>query len=157
VTHLLDVNVLIALFDPAHLHHDSAHSWFEAEGKSGWATCPITENGFVRVLTNPAYPGRKTTVEDAADRLRRFTTSGGHTFWADGVSLLNESVISTGLLSGHREITDAYLLALTVRNTGRLATFDRRLRTAAVPGAGVEHVAVLLAYPDGDPYSGESR
>ena len=99
MTHLLDVNVLVALFDPAHLHHDAAHCWFEAEGRSGWATCPITENGFVRVLTNPAYPGRKTTVADAADRLRRFTGSGGHAFWADDVSLLDESVISTGLLS----------------------------------------------------------
>ena len=145
MTHLLDVNVLIALFDPAHLHHDAAHSWFEAEGRSGWATCPITENGFVRVLTNPAYPGRRTTVEDATNRLRRFTTSGGHTFWADVISLLDESVISAGRLSGHREIADAYLLGLSVHCGGRLATFDRGLRTAAVPGAGVEHVVVLPA------------
>jgi len=143
VTHLLDVNVLVALFDPAHLHHDTAHAWFEMEREGGWATCPITENGFVRVLSNPAYPGRRTTVADAVARLARFTASGHHSFWADDLSLLDRSVISAHLLMGHGEITDAYLLALAVGKGGRLATFDGKIRTAAVPGADPEHLAVI--------------
>jgi uncharacterized protein len=141
--HLLDVNVLIALFDPAHLHHDAAHAWFEVEREGGWATCPLTENGFVRVLSNPAYPGRRTTVSDAVDRLARFTSTGHHTFWADDLSLLDRRVFSAHLLTGHREITDAYLLALAVRNGGRLATFDESVRTDAVLGADPGHVAVI--------------
>jgi len=63
---LLDVNVLVALFDPNHTLHEPAHRWFETERESGWATCPITENGLVRVLSNPKYPGRQTTVRDAS-------------------------------------------------------------------------------------------
>ncbi len=74
------MNVLVALFDPAHIHHDAAHDWFGAHREDGWATCPLTENGFVRVLSNPAYPGRRTTVADAVDRLGRLARSGGHTF-----------------------------------------------------------------------------
>lgn len=141
--HLLDVNVLVALFDPAHIFHDAAHAWFEGLGREGWATCPLTEIGFVRVLSNPAYPGRRTTVADAADRLRRFTETRGHAFWADDSSLLDEAVMSPSHLSGHKEVTDAYLLALAVRNWGRLATFDRHLRTEPVTGAGSEHVVVV--------------
>jgi toxin-antitoxin system PIN domain toxin len=143
VIHLLDVNVLVALFDPAHLFHDAAHSWFEAHGRAGWATCPLTENGFVRVLSNPAYPGRRTTAADATERLRRFTASGGHAFWPDDLSVLDESVIAPDLLSGHREITDTYLLALALRNWGRLATFDQKLRTDPVLGAKPDHIVVV--------------
>jgi predicted nucleic acid-binding protein len=69
VVTLLDVNVLVALFDPVHVHHEAAHKWFGQNRKSGWATCPLTENGMVRVLSNPAYPGRRTTVHDAIRRL----------------------------------------------------------------------------------------
>lgn len=140
---LLDVNVLVALFDPAHIHHDTAHDWFGAGREEGWATCPLTENGFVRVLSNPAYPGRRTTVADAAGRLTRLTQGGGHVFWADEISLLDDSVIDRGRLSGHRQITDAYLLALAVSNDGRVVTFDRGLPLGAVRGAEPEHVVVL--------------
>ena len=143
--HLLDVNVLVALFDPAHIHHDAAHAWFERARPSGWATCPITQNGFLRVVANPAYPGRRTTVGDAADRLRRFLGSGGHQFWPDDVSLLDDRVARTASLAGHREITDAYLLALALRRGGRLATFDRSIRLAAVSGAEASHVVVVGA------------
>ena len=141
--HLLDVNVLIALFDPAHIHHDMAHSWFGSNREEGWATCPITENGFIRVLSNPTYPGRRTTVVDAAERLSRFICSGHHTFWPDEVSLLDKSAFSLSRLSGHKGITDTYLLGLAVRNGGRLATFDRGVRPDAVLGGESEHLAVL--------------
>jgi hypothetical protein len=131
------------LLDPAHIHHDAAHAWFREARTAGWATCPITENGLVRVLSNPAYPGRRTTVSDAADRLGRFTGSGGHTFWADEVSILDADAFTPGQLSGHRQITDAYLLALAVRHDACLATFDRNVPTAAVMGCGAESVTVL--------------
>lgn len=143
MVHLLDVNLLVALFDPTHLHHDAAHHWFEDARQHGWATCPITENGFLRVLSNPAYPGRRTTVAAAADRLRTFQASGGHEFWPGDVSILDSRVATVSHLTGHREITDAYLLALAVHRDGRLATFDRNLRVAAVPGARMDQVTVL--------------
>ncbi|NJD20728.1 MAG: PIN domain-containing protein [Gemmatimonadetes bacterium] len=145
MVHLLDVNVLVALFDPAHIHHDAAHAWFAAERGNGWATCPLTENGLLRVLSNPAYPGRRTTLADAADRLRRFVASGNHEFWADDLTLRDPEAFDPRSLSGYREITDTYLLALAVRKGGRLATFDRGLRLAAVSGATSSHVRLVEA------------
>jgi hypothetical protein len=135
----------VALFDPAHIHHDAAHAWFAAERDHGWATCPITENGLLRVLSNPAYPGRRTTVADAADRLRRFLATGGHEFWQDEVSLLDTGLVDVARLTGHREITDVYLLALAVRRGGCLATCDRSVRLAAVPGATAAHLRMVPA------------
>jgi hypothetical protein len=143
VTHLLDVNVLVALFDPQHIHHDAAHRWFSTARVAGWATCPITENGLVRVIANPAYPGRRTTVADAADRLARFTRSGHHARWPADVSVLDPDRVDVRHLTGHREITDAYLLALAVRHRGALATFDRSVRTASVAGFTPEYLVVL--------------
>ena len=140
---LLDVNVLVSLFDPAHIHHDAAHAWFGAHRGEGWATCPLTENGFARVLSNPAYPGRRTTVADAVDRLAGLAESGDHTFWADRISLLDDSIVERGRLSGHRQITDAYLLALAVSNDGRVVTFDRGFPLGAVLAAETDHVVVL--------------
>jgi toxin-antitoxin system PIN domain toxin len=141
--HLLDVNVLVALFDPGHVHHEHAHTWFAGAREDGWATCPITESGLVRIVSNPAYPGRRTTVADAVDRLRRFAQSGCHTHWHDDASILDVGTLDATHLGGHREVTDAYLLALAVRNRGALATFDRSVRTAAVAGFGPEHLVVL--------------
>ena len=141
--HLLDVNVLIALFDPGHIHHDDAHRWFALVGSTAWATCPLTENGFVRILSNPAYAGRRTTVADAAARLGQLTQGEGHVFWVDDASLLDASRFAPRELHGHREITDAYLLALAVSHSGALATFDGGIRLAAVVGAEPGHLAVL--------------
>ena len=142
---LLDVNVLVALFDPAHIHHEAAHEFFGTSGPAGWATCPLTENGLVRVISNPAYPGRRTTVADAVDRLRRFTKSEAHVFWPDDVSLLETRCIDSSHLSGRGEITDVYLLALAVHHSATLATFDRNVRTKAALGAGEEHLRVINA------------
>jgi len=139
---LLDVNVLIALFDGAHCFHEAAHAWFESKHTSGWASCPITENGMVRVLSHPSYPGRRTTLRDAIERLARFRTSGNHTFWPDAVSIC-EPMIDATHVRGHRQITDVYLLALAVHHGGRLATFDRSIPLAAVTGAVAERLAVI--------------
>jgi len=141
--YLLDVNVLIALFDPGHIHHDTAHDWFAAVGSRAWATCPLTENGFVRILSNPAYPGRRTTVADAVERLGLLARSEQHVFWADDVSVLDPSLIDAAELAGHRDITDAYLLALAVAHGGALATFDASVRIPPAMGAKPHHLAVL--------------
>ena len=143
MTWLLDVNVLVALFDPEHVHHEAAHRWFAGVRSAGWATCPLTENGLVRVVSNPAYPGRRTTVANAVSRLRRFTESGDHVHWPDDVSLLRTDELDGSELTGHREITDAYLLALAVRHDGSLATFDRSVRTAAVPAFEPRHLVAI--------------
>jgi toxin-antitoxin system PIN domain toxin len=124
MTYLLDINVLVALFDAAHLHHDAAHRWFEAVGKASWATCPITENGLVRVLSNPAYPTVSASVEEVARRLRVFCSQPGHVFWSDDVSLRDEFRFKLLRVRGHQQITDLYLAALTARQGGKLATFD---------------------------------
>jgi uncharacterized protein len=142
-TYLLDVNVLLALFDPTHIHHDVAHEWFGSVESARWATCPITENGFVRVLSNPAYAGRRTTVADAVGRLDQFTKSEAHDFWGDDVSIRDVARVDRTQLTGHREITDAYLLALAVHNSGVFATFDRGVRVGAVAGAERRHLEVL--------------
>ena len=143
MTGLLDVNVLVALFDPSHVHHEKAHAWFGQEGGTGWASCPITENGFVRVISNPKYGGRRTTVGDAIHRLRVFRQAGRHAFWPDGFSILDPTLFDASRLSGHRQLTDAYLLGLAVRNDGRLVTFDRSIPTEAVVGARPDHLVLL--------------
>ena len=145
--HLLDVNLLVALFDPGHVHHEAAHRWFAAAREDGWATCPITESGFVRVVSNPAYPGRRTRVAHAVARLRRFSESGGHTHWPDDVSILQTEAFDPSHLAGHREVTDVYLLGLAVLHEGTFTTFDRSVRTSAVQGFQPEHLIVLPVDP----------
>lgn len=140
---LLDVNVLVALFDPDHLHHEGAHEWFAEHRAAGWATCPLTENGVVRVLSNPAYSPIAERPASLASRLRAFCDSGGHRFWPDDASLRDETLFT--LETGHRQLTDAYLLGLAVRHAGRLATFDRGITLRAVRGARPEHLAVIEA------------
>ena len=140
---LLDVNVLVALFDPAHVHHEVAHNWFDLSRKSGWATCPLTENGLVRVISNTSYPGRRTTIKDAVQRLTGFRGSGGHTFWPDSASLCDALLIRPAHLVGHRQLTDIYLLALAVSYGGQLATFDRGIPLVAVGGALPSHLVFV--------------
>ena len=132
---LLDVNVLVALFDPDHVHHETAHDWFAAEGRAAWATCPLTEAGFIRVLCSPRYAGTLPRAADLADRLRRFCASGGHVFWPDEVSLLDRSLFDLSQIAGHRQLTDVYLLGLAHTHRGRLCTFDRTIPVRAVRGA----------------------
>ena len=140
---LLDINVLVALFDPDHVHHDVAHDWFAEEGRAGWATCPLTQSGFVRVLSNPAYRGTLTRAADVAERLRRFCESGGHTFWPIDVSLLDASVFDLPQIAGHRQLTDVYLLGLAHVRGGRLVTFDRGIPVRAVKGATISSLEVI--------------
>ena len=140
---LLDVNVLIALFDPAHPSHGDAHAFFEDQRKKPWATTPLTIDGFVRVISNPAYPTVDATPAEAASHLRKLCESNQHSFWPDDVSLIDEAILRPQFLEGHRQITDARLLALAVRNQGKLATFDRRLPVKAVKGAAERHIRLV--------------
>jgi uncharacterized protein len=143
VVALLDVNVLIALFDGMHEHHEKAHQWFGRHRRLGWATCPLTENGFVRIISNSSYPGRGTTLPDAVSRLEEFRETGYHTFWPDSISVRDGELFSTRHITSPRRLTDVYLLALSRHHGGRLATFDRSISLQSVPGAGPEHLALL--------------
>ena len=139
---LLDVNVLVALFNPDHIHHDAAHNWFAENRQHGWATCPLTELGLVRILSNPAYwPGAERCAA-VSDRLRQFCASGHHQFWRDSLSL-SDDTFNWSLIMGHRQMTDAYLLGLAAKRGGTLATFDRTIPLAAVTGATAESIQLL--------------
>lgn len=140
---LLDVNVLVALFDPDHSHHDVAHDWFEEHRTRGWATCPMTENGFVRVLSQIVSGGNVTPVPELVDRLRKFCNSGHHEFWSDAVSLLDEALFDVTLARSHKQLTDVYLLALAVKRGGCLVTFDQRIPFGAVKGSRRDSVIVV--------------
>lgn len=142
---LPDVNVLIALFDPAHVHHESAHLWFATARGAGWAACPITENGFIRVVSNPAYPTVAPSVSEAIDKLTEFCRDEHHRFLPDEVSLRTETDRLRRLLQGHRQITDAYLVALCRKRGAALVTFDRKLERA-LAGTACERMVHVPAF-----------
>jgi len=140
---LLDVNVLVALCDPDHLHHDLAHDWFTEDGARGWATCPLTQNGFIRVISNPAYGLDGFRPDAVAAILATFSKSKHHAFWSDDLSLANTDLFDLSQAAGHRQLTDIYLLGLAVRLNGRLATFDRTIPYKAVKGATPHTLQVI--------------
>ncbi len=139
---LLDVNVLLALLDGDHVDHDRASAWLDAEIGSGWASCAITENGLVRILSQPRYPS-PIPVAQAVELLAVARTGPHHQFWPCDVSLLDQQVVDRRHLHGARQVTDAYLLALAVAHDGRFVTFDRSLSPAAVRGATEDHLTVV--------------
>lgn len=133
-TYLLDVNVLIALVDPAHVQHDVAHGWFAQVGKHSFATCPITENGLLRIVGHSRYPNSPGSPAAVAPILLALRALPGHRFWADTISMLDPAHLDTARLSSHSQVTDSYLLALAQAHGGRLASMDQRLVVDAVPG-----------------------
>ena len=140
---LLDVNVLVALFFADHVHHDFAHDWFEDHQAHGWATCPHTVNGFVRVACRQTIDGDPVRPAVAVDLLRRFTAHTQHTWWPDAISLLDERRFVPAHMRGQAQITDVYLLGLAVAHGGTLATFDRSIPLGAVSGARPSHLTVI--------------
>jgi uncharacterized protein len=140
---LLDVNVLVALLDPAHPNHNGAHQWFSLNERGGWATSTITINGCVRVLSNPAYPTVDARPEEIVSRLREACAGPNHQFWSDESNLLDPHMFRPELLGGHQKITDASLLALACMKRGRLVTFDRSVPVRAVAGASSENLEVI--------------
>lgn len=134
VTCLLDVNVLIALIDPMHTHHERAHDWFGSIGKSAWASCPLTQNGVLRIVAHARYPHSPGPPAHVGALLARFCAQAEHHFWADDLSVLDSETVKLDRLLSSTQMTDTYLLALAVKNEGCLATFDKRLVTDAVRG-----------------------
>jgi uncharacterized protein len=134
VTFLLDVNVLIALLDGSHVSHEAAHIWFARDGAKHWATCPITENGLVRIVGNPKYPNATGTAGEALALLEEFTSLPGHEFWPDDITLRDAARFDPAKILTSAQVTDSYLLALATRNGGKLATLDRRLSAQSVHG-----------------------
>ncbi len=140
---LLDVNVLVALFDPDHVHHEPAHRWFAENCVLGWATCPLTENGVVRILSNPAYSRAPGQAASVLRNLQVFCHSIEHVFWPDEVSLRDADLFDVGAPPVHRQVTDIYLLGLAVRSGGRLATFDRSIPITKVREATPDCLALI--------------
>ncbi len=140
---LLDVNVLIALLDGAHVGHATATHWLAAQIGDGWASCPITQNGCIRIMSQPAYAGALPAAEVAA-RLGEAARDPSHTFWPDDLSLLDAGTVDWQRVLGHRQVTDSYLLALAVRHGGRFVSFDGRIATATVAGAKAGHLVTLV-------------
>lgn len=139
---LLDVNVLIALLDADHVNHKIAWAWLEDNIASGWATCPITENGCLRIMSQPGYPHHFTSVE-VAQQVRAATNTQYHEFWPDTLSILDQHVIDWKSVIGPKQLTDIYLLALAVKNNGRFVTFDKKITSSLVVGADSQHYEIL--------------
>ena len=129
---LLDINVLIALIDPAHVQHDRAHEWFATSGKEAWATSPLTENGVLRIVGHARYPNSPGTPAAVAELMAGLRALPGHEFWPDDLTLFDGRFIHTARLLDSVQVTDSYLLGLAAAHGGKLATFDRRLVTSAV-------------------------
>ncbi|MFZ0240993.1 MAG: TA system VapC family ribonuclease toxin [Desulfobacterales bacterium] len=129
---LLDINLLLALTDPMHVHHKPSHQWFDATGHQGWATCPITENGFVRIASHPNYPNRPGDVSSVLSILHKVCKSPGHHFWTEDLSIVN--ILESDSVITHAQITDVYLLGLAVQKNGMFATLDRHIPVDVVSG-----------------------
>jgi len=142
---LLDVNVLVALFYAEHVHHEIAHDWFADHRAGGWATCPLTENGFVRVVAQLGQGEATLRPKAIIEHLRRFCGDEHHHFWPDGISLTDPAVFDDTLVRGHRQVADVYLLGLARTMGGCLATLDDTIPIQAVRGATRGHLAVISA------------
>lgn len=139
---LLDVNMLLALFDRAHVLHARALDWWGANQETGWASCPLTQNGFVRIATQKRY-AHPVRMSDAMRVLVGQIEMPGHEFWPDNISIADAGVFDHSRILGPKQITDVYLLGLATRHGGRLVTFDRGLPLKAVRGAEARQLVVL--------------
>ncbi|MCL4299934.1 MAG: VapC toxin family PIN domain ribonuclease [Anaerolineae bacterium] len=128
--YLLDINLLLALADPMHVHHEAAHRWFGQTGQMAWATCPLTENGFVRIASHPKYPNRPGDVAAVLALLRQFCAAPKHRFWPEDISLRDLLLPGAVITPGH--VTDVYLLGLAVHHRGKLATLDQHIPTTTI-------------------------
>lgn len=141
--HLLDINVLIALLDPDHAFHQRAHAWW-GDSVPQWASCPLTENGLLRIMASSAYS--KTTcfnVHEISSRLSIFVEHTDHAFWPDLLSIRDPLRFNHPSILSSKHLTDLYLLALAVENHGCLTTFDQHIPLIAVPNATPAHLLVI--------------
>jgi uncharacterized protein len=141
VAALLDVNILLSLLDPYHIQHEAAHKWFGGVAERKWASCPITQNGYIRIASQSRYTN-PTTTANAAKILAEFIDCTNHIFWPDSIGFLQTSIIDINRVHGAGQITDIYLLALAKANGGQLVTLDTRFNTTAVSG-GADHLITI--------------
>jgi len=139
---LLDVNVLLALLDLEHPFHERARDWVLANRDAGGASCPITQNGYLRIVSSPKY-SMPASPADAIRRLGKAVHNQYHRFWPDDISLADVGTVAAERVLGTKQISDIYLLALAVKNAGQLITFDRGVPLSAVPGATEDHIVYL--------------
>lgn len=139
---LLDINVLLALLDCDHIHHEQSRRWFESEVHLGWASCAITQNGCTRILSQPGYPSPVSPVR-AVELLSKATSDASHAFWPCEISILNEVIFDHSRIHSPRQLTDAYLLGLATHQDGRLVTLDRKIAYSAVKSAHPRNLVVL--------------
>lgn len=141
---LLDVNVLIALFDPDHVNHERAHAWWRTHRAQGWSSCPMTENGLIRIVSNPRYSSsRRFRPAEIIANLSTMVENSDHQFWSDDLSLRDRTAFVHRKIHGPSQLSDLYLLALATSRAGRLATFDRDIPLSAINGATEENLCVL--------------
>lgn len=139
---LLDVNVPVALLDRNHEKRQDTANWFNSNYADGWLSCPLPQNGCIRILSQPRYPNRL-DISEAIRRLQSTISDEHHSFIPDDVSLFDQALIDLSTLSGFRQLTDVYLLALAVAHDARLVTLDTRIPLHAVHGATEEHLVVI--------------
>ena len=139
---LLDLNVLIALAWPSHIHHSRAHQWFATARNSGWVTCPITQSGFIRLSSNPKIFPDAVSPKEALQLLKQITLLPNHSFWADSIALADAVIFKDANIIGYRQITDAYLLSLAIHNKGCLVSFDKGI-AMLVPASYRDRLKVL--------------
>jgi len=142
---LLDISVILALIDFDHVFHPIAHTWWNRAKKDGWASCPLTENGVVRIMAQPSYSSPdQYSIEDVITWLNEFARDTNHEFWPDDISLLDPSCFHAKRILGPKQLTDIYLLGLAASQGGRLITFDRKITPAAVLGASEKNLFVIV-------------
>ena len=139
---LFDVNALLALLDPQHTFHSTIWAWWATNEKSGWATCLITQNGVARIMSQPRYSNPITTM-DAIRLVEIGVRQPGHAFWPADISITDEQLFDRSQILGPNQVADVYVLGLTVKNGGRLVTFDRSVPLGAVRGVEARHLVVL--------------
>ena len=139
---LLDVNVLIALHDREHVHHERAAQWLEANIEHGWASCPLTQNGCLRVMSQSGY-SNPLPLAVLSGMLQRSTGTTFHQMWSDDISILDAKRFNHSNIHSPKQLTDLYLLGLAVKHKGRLASFDQRIPLSAVVGATSAHLLLL--------------
>ena len=143
---LFDVSMLLTLFDPGHVMHRAAMTWWQSNRAHGWASCPLSENGFLRIISQRSYP-RPVPLPDALATIQAQVARGGHEFWPDDLSILDAERINHTRLLGPAQITDIYLLALAVRHNGRLVTLDRSMDSTSVRNAAPANIVILGQAP----------
>ena len=141
---LLDVNVIIALLDPDHTFHDRAHAWWKEHANLGWASCPLSENGVVRIMAGSSYSSQTSfSAATIVNLLKNFASQNDHEFWTDDISLRDEKIFAIDRVLRSHQLTDLYLLALAAKHGGRLVTFDQGISVSPARIAQPENLLVL--------------